>query len=65
MWAYALTTVTPCYADSNGDRVVDGADLGAMLGLWGASGSAIDLNANGVVDGADLGLLLGAWGQCP
>ena len=53
----------PCAADFNGDGVVDGADLGALLGAWGAGG-ATDLNADGVTDGADLGVLLGAWGSC-
>jgi len=48
-------------ADLNGDGVVDGADLGLLLGQWGTDGPA-DLNNDGVVDGADLGLLLGAWG---
>jgi len=48
-------------ADLNGDGVVDGADLGILLGAWGGDGPA-DLNDDGVVDGADLGLLLGAWG---
>jgi len=48
-------------ADLNGDGVVDGADLGLLLGQWGSDGPA-DLNDDGVVDGADLGLLLGAWG---
>jgi len=47
--------------DLNGDGVVDGADLGLLLGAWGGSGAA-DLNGDGVIDGADLGLLLGAWG---
>jgi len=48
-------------ADLNGDGVVDGADLGLLLGQWGGDGPA-DLNDDGVVDGADLGLLLGDWG---
>jgi len=48
-------------ADLNGDGVVDGADLGLLLGAWGTSGPG-DLNGDGTVDGADLGLLLGAWG---
>ncbi|MCA9285477.1 MAG: hypothetical protein KDA22_09695 [Phycisphaerales bacterium] len=54
----------PCPGDLNGDAVVDGADLGVLLGQWGSDGSA-DLDGNGVVDGADLGNLLGAWGGCP
>jgi uncharacterized membrane protein len=51
--------------DITGDGVVNGADLGALLGAWGSCPGALcaaDLNADGVIDGADLGLLLGAWG---
>jgi len=51
-------------APSPRDGVVDGADLGLLLGQWGANGTG-DLNGDGVVDGADLGLLLSAWGPCP
>ncbi|MFO0875697.1 MAG: GC-type dockerin domain-anchored protein [Phycisphaerales bacterium] len=47
------------------DGVVDGADLGVLLGDWGSLRTAADLNGDGTVDGADLGLLLGAWGPCP
>lgn len=52
-----------CPADLDGDGVVDGADLGLLLGAWGGGGAA-DLDASGTIDGADLGLLLGAWGPC-
>lgn len=55
------TAQTCAFADLNCDGVVDGADLGLLLGGWGASGEA-DLDGSGAVDGADLGLLLGAWG---
>lgn len=56
----------PCTGDLNADGVVDGADLGLLLGAWGevSRGGPVDLNGDGVVDGADLGLLLGAWGPC-
>jgi hypothetical protein len=57
-----------CPADLNLDNVVNGADLGLMLGAWGpcpSSPCAADLNLDGVVNGADLGLMLGAWGNCP
>ena len=48
--------------DVNGDGIVNGADLGLLLGAWGpANGSPYDLNHDGVVNGADLGLLLGCW----
>lgn len=49
--------------DLNDDGVVNGADLGLMLGAWGAPVAfpAADLHQDGIVDGADLGLLLAAW----
>lgn len=50
--------------DLNGDGVVNGADLGILLGGWGARGST-DLDGNGTTDGADLGILLGGWGGLP
>lgn len=58
---------TPCPADLNGDGVVNGADLAAMLGAWGpCSGSCpADITGDGTVGGADLAALLGAWGPCP
>ncbi len=57
---------TGCTADitpPGGNLVVDGADLGYLLGSWGSP--AADLNGDGNTDGADLGILLGAWGACP
>lgn len=56
--------VVACPADINGDTIVDAADLAALLGQWGAPGSA-DLNGDGVVNAADLANLLGSWGPCP
>ncbi|MFO0875321.1 MAG: hypothetical protein U0575_15310 [Phycisphaerales bacterium] len=50
----------PATADLNGDGIVNGADLGILLGNWGNAGVG-DLNGDGVVNGADLGILLGAW----
>jgi hypothetical protein len=55
-------------ADLDGDGMVNGADLGMLLGAWGPCPSALkapcaaDLEGNGIVDGADLAALLGAWG---
>ncbi len=50
-------------ADLNCDGVVDGDDLGSLLGSWGQCFSCdADLNGDGVVDGDDLGSLLGSWG---
>ncbi|MFO0874155.1 MAG: hypothetical protein U0575_09310 [Phycisphaerales bacterium] len=52
-----------CPADLDGDRSVDGSDLGLLLGNWGGAGLG-DLDGDGSVGGADLGLMLGAWGGC-
>lgn len=46
--------------DFNSDGQVDGADLGALLAMWGKPGAS-DFNLDGVTDGADLALLLAAW----
>ena len=55
-----------CAADLNQDRVVDGADLGALLGAWGpCQGCPADLNGDAMVNAEDLGSLLVAWGLCP
>jgi hypothetical protein len=53
--------------DLNGDGIVDGLDLGLLLGAWGACPAAdhhcdADLDGNDVVNGLDLALLLAAWG---
>lgn len=54
-----------CVGDINENGVVDGEDLGIMLGQWNATGSnPADLNGDDIVDGEDLGLLLGNWGPC-
>ena len=46
--------------DIDGNGVVNGADLGQLLGAWGTAGPG-DLNGDGIVNGPDLGALLGAW----
>ncbi len=53
-----------CPSDLTNDGIVDGADLGTLLGVWNTSNAAADLNGDGNVDGADLGMLLGDWGPC-
>lgn len=47
-------------ADLNGDGLVNGADLAALLANWNGAGDA-DLNGDGVIDGADLATLLANW----
>jgi hypothetical protein len=54
-------TLVPVYGDLNGDGLVNGADIGILLGAWGTAGGVADLNGDGIVNGADLGILLGAW----
>ena len=58
--AVVAVRVPQSSADLDGSGVVDGTDLGLLLGAWGAAGLG-DLDGNGVVDGTDLGMLLGAW----
>lgn len=56
---------TPIPGDLNGDGIVNGADLGALLSDWGPCDDPgecpADLNGDGSVDGADLGVLLSNW----
>jgi len=51
--------------DLNGDGVVNGADLGSLLGYWGPCGNCddcpADLDGDCMVGGSDLGALLGYW----
>ena len=52
-------------ADFNGDGVVNGGDLGLIIGAWGpCENCPQDLDQNGVVNSADLGLFLSLWGPC-
>ena len=60
---HADLTVRCCPGDCNADGVVNGADLGTLLGQWGTDGST-DMHGDDLVNGSDLGLLLGAWGPC-
>ena len=53
-----------CQGDLDGDGVVGGADLAAMLGYWGTNDPAADLDGDELVGGADLSRLLGNWGSC-
>ncbi|MBC23194.1 MAG: hypothetical protein CMJ32_04675, partial [Phycisphaerae bacterium] len=55
----------PCIGDINGDQIVDGTDLGFLLGAWGVTPPPWgDFDGNNIVDGVDLGVLLGNWGFC-
>jgi hypothetical protein len=65
----AVVTPDPCIGDILVDRIINGADLGALLSYWGPATSSpvsrsCDLNQDGIVDGSDLGVLLAYWGPC-
>lgn len=60
-----VANIVPCPGDVDGDGLVDGVDLGILLGSWGrCTGCDADLNLDGAVNGIDLSILLGAWGGC-
>jgi hypothetical protein len=57
-----------CLADVVENGVVDGADLAAVLAVWGTDGGIYpraDTNVDGIVDGSDLAVVLSSWGGCP
>ena len=62
-FAFRVHTETcPLPGDLDHDGIVNGTDLGLLLGAWGTTGdSEADLDHDGVVNGTDLGLLLAAW----
>ena len=53
-----------CPSDIDQSGRVDGGDIGALLGAWGACTQPCpsDLNGDGLVDGADLAWILADWG---
>ncbi|MSR19250.1 MAG: DNRLRE domain-containing protein [Phycisphaerales bacterium] len=52
----------PNLGDLNGDGVVNGVDLGMVLGYWGIANSPGDANNDGLTDAADLSLVISGWG---
>jgi len=52
----------PVFADLNGDGIVDSADLGILIALFGRTDGIADLNGDGIVDTADLGVMLARFG---
>lgn len=58
----------PCDPDLDGNRTVNGGDLGILISRWFATGETAgdaDLNEDGFVDGQDLSLMIQQWGACP
>ena len=52
----------PVFGDINGDGVIDTADLGILIALFGRDDEIADLNNDGVIDTADLGILISRFG---
>ncbi len=67
---FTLTIGNPppvCGGDLNVDGIVDTADLGGLIGVFGASVFPYaygDINGDGSVDTADLGILIANLGLC-
>ncbi len=57
------SSTTQC-PDFNGDKIVDSADLGILLGAYGPSSTALDLTNDRQINGADLAIVLGSFGSC-
>lgn len=65
-FAALAATPSPFPADLDGDGSVGPADLGILLGAWGAcadcdAGCDADLDGDCAVGAQDLGILLGSW----
>jgi hypothetical protein len=58
LWMVAVGT--PRGADLNGDGIVGGADLAALLNAWSQPGPT-DLDWSGATNGADLAQFLNSW----
>ncbi|MCP4833765.1 MAG: carbohydrate-binding protein [Phycisphaera sp.] len=61
----SVSAQADCLGDLNGDGMVDGNDLGLILGVWNSADPSGDLDGDGLVSGADFGLLIAGWGPCP
>ena len=60
------SVLNPCYADINGDSMVDVIDLLEVIGNWGyCLDCPADVNRDAYIDVTDLLELVGTWGPCP
>ncbi len=57
----AAGSPTPIMGDINGDGVVDGFDMTALISAWGATSGPADINGDGLVDGLDLTAIFSNW----
>jgi hypothetical protein len=56
---YGASCTPALIGDLDGNGVVNGIDLGILLGAWGTN--TYDLSGDGIISGPDLGLLLANW----
>jgi hypothetical protein len=69
---YIVAPLDACYADLTGDGVVDGADLGQLVGRWGSDTQwggvpfrdPANYDADIFINSDDLTLLIANWGLC-
>lgn len=62
-YGYVFLMPAPCLGDANFDRVINAADLGAVLAQYGQSGPLSgDLNFDGAVDFSDFMIVLSRYG---
>ena len=65
---FELQILAPiCPGDVVANGIVDGADLAALLSVWGTDGGIYpraDTNSDGFVDAQDLAAVLSGWGAC-
>ena len=64
MGAYEYQAEQPCLADVNGDGIVNGLDLVAVIAAWGSPGGPEDINGDGIVNVLDLLEVIANWGPC-
>jgi hypothetical protein len=66
---FELQILAPaCPGDVIANNIIDGADLAALLSVWGTDGGIYpraDVNGDGTVNAADLSAVLSGWGACP
>jgi len=64
----AVSLKPACPGDVIANGIIDGADLAALLSVWGTDGGIYpraDTNSDGDVNAADLAAVLSGWGACP
>lgn len=66
VWSFTTAPPANCPGDTNGDSIVNGADLSVLLGSFNTSvtpGTGADFNGDGLVNAGDLSVLLSNFGN--